>query len=80
MRRHTYRQRSGVASQQRLRPRRFDSTVKHVPKLGFEPVSFLFLACLSIKYICYHIGLLEKAMNSSGNARHKGHGASGVAS
>ena len=24
-----------------------DSTVKHVPKLRFEPVSFLFLACLS---------------------------------
>ena len=40
------RQRSGVASQQRLRPRRFDSTVKRVPKLRFEPVSFPFLACL----------------------------------
>ena len=36
---------SGVVSQQRLRPRRFDSTVKRVPKLRFEPVSFLFLAC-----------------------------------
>ena len=45
VRRHTSRQRSGVVSQQRLRPRRFDSTVKRVPKLRFEPVSFLFLAC-----------------------------------
>ena len=35
--------RTGVASQQRLRPRRFDSTVKRLPKLRFEPVSFLFL-------------------------------------
>ena len=26
-------------------PRRFDSTVKRVPKLRFEPVSFLFLVC-----------------------------------
>ena len=42
VRRHTSRQRSGVASQQRLRPRRFDSTVKRVPKLKFELVSFLF--------------------------------------
>ena len=36
------RQRSGVVSQQRLRPRRFDSIAKRVPKLRFEPVSFLF--------------------------------------
>ena len=43
MRRLHSRQRSGVVSQQRLRPRRFDSTVKRVPKLRFEPVSFLFL-------------------------------------
>ena len=49
MRRLHSRQRSGVASQQRLRPRRFDSTVKRVPKLRFEPVSFLFLACFWIK-------------------------------
>ena len=41
------RQRSSVASQQHLRPRRFDSTVKRVPKLRFEPVSYLFLVCLS---------------------------------
>ena len=40
------RQRSGVASQQRLRLRRFDSTVKRVFKLRFEPISFLFLVCL----------------------------------
>ena len=46
VRRHTSRQRSGVLSQQRLRPRRFDSTVKRVPKLRFERVSFLFLVCL----------------------------------
>ena len=46
VRRHTSRQRSGNASQQRLRPRRFDSTVKRVPKLRFEPVSCLFLVCL----------------------------------
>ena len=46
VRRHTSRQRPGVASQQRLRPRHFDSTVKRVPKLRFEPVSFLFLICL----------------------------------
>ena len=46
VRRHTSRQRSGVASQQRLRPRRFDNTVKRVPELRFEPVSFLFLVCL----------------------------------
>ena len=45
MRRLHSRQRSGVVSQQRLRPRRFDSTVKRVPKLRFEPVSFLFLVC-----------------------------------
>ena len=32
-------QRSVVVSQQRLRPRHFDSTVKRVPKLRFEPVS-----------------------------------------
>ena len=38
------RQRSGVASQQRLRPRHFDSTVKRVLKLRFKPVSLLFLA------------------------------------
>ena len=38
-------QQSGVVSQQRLRPRVFDSTVKRVPKLSFEPVSFLLLAC-----------------------------------
>ena len=30
---HTSRQRSGVATQRRLRPRRFDSTVKRVPKV-----------------------------------------------
>ena len=29
-----------------MRPRRFDSTVKRVPKLRFEPVSFLILVCL----------------------------------
>ena len=29
----------------KLRPRRFDSTVKRLAKLRFEPVSFLFLAC-----------------------------------
>ena len=46
VRRHNSRKRSGVASQQRLRPRRFDSTVKSVPRLRFEPVSFLFLVCL----------------------------------
>ena len=48
MRRLHSRQRSGVVSQQRLRPRRFDSTVKRVPKLRFEPVSFLSLVCFSI--------------------------------
>ena len=42
---NTPRQLSGVASQQRSRPRRFDSTVKRVPKLRFEHVSFLFLVC-----------------------------------
>ena len=36
VRRHTSRQCSGVASQQRLRPRRFDSTVKRVPNLGLN--------------------------------------------
>ena len=42
-------QRSGVASQQRLRPRHFDSTVKGEPiNLRFEHVSFLFLVCLEI--------------------------------
>ena len=46
VRRHTSRQRSSVASQQRLRSIRFDSTVKRVPKLRFEPDSFLFLVCL----------------------------------
>ena len=46
VRRHTSRQRSGVVSQQRLRPRRFDSTVKRLQKIRFEPVSFLFLVCL----------------------------------
>ena len=49
MRRLHSRQRSGVVSQQRLRPRRFDSTVKRVPKLRFEPVSFLFLVCFWIE-------------------------------
>ena len=39
-----------MVSQRRLRPRRFDSTVKRVMlhKFRFEPVSFLFLACFSI--------------------------------
>ena len=46
VRRQLSRQRSGVVSQQCLHPRRFDSTVKRVSKLTFEPVSFLFLACL----------------------------------
>ena len=41
----------GVASQQRLCPRRFDSTVKRVPKLRFESVSFLFLVCFSKRTI-----------------------------
>ena len=49
VRRLTSRQRSGVTSQQYLRPRRFDSTIKGVPKLRFEPVSFLFLVFLSVK-------------------------------
>ena len=31
-----------------VHPRRFDSTVKRLPKLRFEPVSFLFLVCLYI--------------------------------
>ena len=39
-------QRSGVVSQQRLRLRRL-TLVKRVPKLRFEPVSFLLLACFS---------------------------------
>ena len=47
VRRHTSGQRFGVVSQQRLRPRSFDSTVKRVPKLRFEPVSFLFFVCFS---------------------------------
>ena len=51
VRRHTSRQRSGVVSQQRLRLRRFDSLVKREPKLRFEPVSFLFLVCLSIENV-----------------------------
>ena len=51
MRRLHSRQRSGVVSQQRLRPRRFDSIVKRVPKLRFEPVSFLFLVCFWINSI-----------------------------
>ena len=60
MRRHTSRKRYGVASQQRLRPRRFDSIVKRVPKLRFEPVSFLFLVCFSkiAIVIFYEIALL----------------------
>ena len=41
MRRLFSRQRSGGVSQQRLRPTRFDSTVKRIPKLKFEPISFL---------------------------------------
>ena len=45
VRRHTSRERPGVVSQQRLRPRCFDSTVKRVSKLRFEPASFLFLVC-----------------------------------
>ena len=49
MRRLHSRQRSGVVSQQRLRPRRFDSTVKRVPKLRFEPVSFLSLVSFLIE-------------------------------
>ena len=44
VRRPTSWKRPGVASQQRLRPRRFGSTVKRVPKLRFEPVSFLFFS------------------------------------
>ena len=48
VRRHTSRQRFGVASQQRLHPRRFNSTAKRVPKPRFAPVSFLFLVCFSI--------------------------------
>ena len=52
------RQRSGVASQQRLRPRRFDSTVKRVSKLRFEPVPFLFLACFWIK-VTTSVGHME---------------------
>ena len=46
VRRFRPRQRFGVVSQQRLRPRKFDSTVKRVTKLRFEPVSFLCLVCL----------------------------------
>ena len=46
VRRHISRKRSGVASQQRFRPKIVDSTLKRVPKLRFEPVSFLFLVCL----------------------------------
>ena len=46
VRRHNCRQRFGVVSRQRLRPKRFDSTVIRVPKLKFEPVSFLFLVRL----------------------------------
>ena len=42
----TMRSEDSETTQQRLRPRRFDSTVKRVPKLRFEPVSFLFLVCL----------------------------------
>ena len=41
-------QRSGVVSQQRLRLRRL-TLVKRVPKLRFEPVSFLFLAFFSLE-------------------------------
>ena len=41
-------QRPGVVSQQRLWVRRL-TLVNRVPKLRFEPVSFLFLACFSIK-------------------------------
>ena len=37
-------QRPGVVSQQRLRLTRL-TLVKRIPKLRFEPVSFLFLAC-----------------------------------
>ena len=38
-----------IVSQQRLRPRRFDSTIKCEPKLRVEPVSFLFLDCFSFE-------------------------------
>ena len=54
---------AGVASQQRLRPRRFDSIVKHVPKLLFKPVSFQFLVCFSIERYLYRfvrIGLKQR--------------------
>ena len=40
-----------------MRPRRFDSTVKRVPKLRFEPVSFLFLVCL---YFDFKVPLFNK--------------------
>ena len=49
VRRLPSRQRSGVVSQQRLRPRLFDSAVKYSPKLRFEHVSFVFLVCFSIE-------------------------------
>ena len=35
-----------IFESRRLRPRRFDSTIRRVPKLRFERVSFLFLVCL----------------------------------
>ena len=47
-------QRSGVVSQQRLRLTRL-TLVNRVVKLVFEPVLFLFLACVSIQQLC--IGL-----------------------
>ena len=75
MRRLHSRQRSGVASQQRLRLRRFDSTVKRVPKLRFEPVSFLFLACFLFKEGqfegLYHILFRETKREVDGNRIHR---------
>ena len=51
-------QRSGVVSQQRLRLRRL-TLVKRIPKLRFESVSFLFLACFSEAFPTYRILALE---------------------
>ena len=51
-------QRSGVVSQQRLRLRRL-TLVQRVPKLRFEPVSFLFLACFSLAFPTYRILAFE---------------------
>ena len=51
MRRLRSRQWSGVVSQQRLRPKRFDSAVKRVRKLKSEPFPFLFFVCFSVKEV-----------------------------